>query len=316
MDIDLIGRIANIQLSKQKPLIPLLEAVINSIQSIEARKTKRGFITITIVREEVAQDTLDHTTDMRPVKSFLIEDNGVGFTAANYKSFRTSDTKTKPGAKGIGRFMWLKAFESVKIDSVFSDEGGFHQRKFDFVLSKNGVENHELRPTSSGEPITRVTLEQYKPPYQEHCPRSIHTIAERIIDHCLIYFLGKDCPQITLRDAVEKISLNKLYEDSVKGKSNTVTFNIKDEAFTMVNLRLYLSDDKQDLVHLCANDRDVKSIHLVKRIPDLKAKLYDEDQVPFRYAGYVSGNYLDENVNPERTDFFIPIEAEEDDFVW
>lgn len=201
MDIDIVGRIANIQLGKHKPLIPLFEAIINSIQSIEAQKRKTGFVTITIVREEDAQGSLDHTSDMRPVKSFVIEDNGAGFTPENYKSFRTSDTKSKPGAKGIGRFMWLKAFESVHVDSVFSDKEGYQRRKFDFVLSPKGVENHVIRPDSSGENITRVTLQQYRPAYQEHCPRSINAIADRIIDHCLIYFLGAKCPQITLRDA-------------------------------------------------------------------------------------------------------------------
>ncbi len=49
-------------------------------------------------------------------ESFSIIDNGNGFTAENYKSFRTADSslKWKKGCKGIGRFLWLKAFEKSK----------------------------------------------------------------------------------------------------------------------------------------------------------------------------------------------------------
>lgn len=111
---------------------------------------------------------------------------------------------------------------------------------------------------------------------------------------------------------VEKLSLNQLYEESVRGKSHSVEFNLKGEDFNLVNLRLYTSNEKQDYIYLCANDRAVKSIHLAKRIPDLKAKLYDENELPFRYAGYVSSSYLDENVNPERTDFSIPLDSEQE----
>ena len=51
---------------------------------------------------------------------FIVTDNGNGFDSINYQSFLEaySRLKVKKGCKGIGRFLWLKAFDSVTIDSI------------------------------------------------------------------------------------------------------------------------------------------------------------------------------------------------------
>lgn len=52
--IDLAGRVKNFDLPKTQPLIPLFEAVVNSIYAIEERKERDDFegrIDIRIVRE-------------------------------------------------------------------------------------------------------------------------------------------------------------------------------------------------------------------------------------------------------------------------
>jgi hypothetical protein len=63
-------------------------------------------------------------------------------------------------------------------------------------------------------------------------------------------------------------------------------------------------------LHFCAHGRVVESINVEKRIPDLNAKLTDEEGKHFKYAAYVSGDFLDENVNTERTDFYISKESD------
>jgi hypothetical protein len=99
MNVDLIGRISNVILGEKRPLQPLFEAVVNSIHAIQSLKIKTGRITITVGRDET-QGNLG-INDIRPVKGFTVEDNGVGFDDENYSSFTTSDTKFKQGAKGI-----------------------------------------------------------------------------------------------------------------------------------------------------------------------------------------------------------------------
>ncbi|WP_163370861.1 hypothetical protein [Endozoicomonas acroporae] len=49
-------------------------------------------------------------------KSLKATNNGVGFNDANIASFETldSDHKIDKGCRGIGRLLWLKAFDIAK----------------------------------------------------------------------------------------------------------------------------------------------------------------------------------------------------------
>lgn len=118
MKVDLVGRIKNVPLGVNRPLLPLFEAVVNSIQSIHSTGRTDGRIDILVSRDETQGHIFEVAEDTRPIIGFTITDNGRGFDNANFESFTTSDTSYKPGAKGIGRFMWLKAFDRVHVDST------------------------------------------------------------------------------------------------------------------------------------------------------------------------------------------------------
>ena len=60
--------------------------------------------------------------------------------------------------------------------------------------------------------------------------------------------------------------------------------------------------DKHEL-HLCANNREVKSFSLSNYIPNLNKKLVNNAGACYYYVGYLAGDYLDEAVNTERSDF-------------
>src|SRR4051812_5477575 len=111
MDVDLHGRVANTKLPASHCLLPVFEAVANSIQAIQDLKGERGRVDILIERD-FAQTVLrpEYKAGL-PVDSFTIADNGVGFTTEQFKSFLTSDSRHKAarGGKGVGRFLWLKA---------------------------------------------------------------------------------------------------------------------------------------------------------------------------------------------------------------
>jgi hypothetical protein len=73
-------------LPKWKPLIPLFEAVMNSIQSIkEAGARTSGNIIVDVHREGGL-----FVEDDPPVEGFTITDDGVGLTDENFDSFNTS----------------------------------------------------------------------------------------------------------------------------------------------------------------------------------------------------------------------------------
>jgi hypothetical protein len=83
----------------------------------------------------VMRTTKDGSVAEAPVQHVHVTDTGVGFTDANVESFKTGDTQYKAarGAKGIGRFMWLKAFDRVRIESVIQVDGERILRTFDFT---------------------------------------------------------------------------------------------------------------------------------------------------------------------------------------
>ena len=121
MNTDVAGRVKNVQLPAGKPLLPLFEAIINSIQAIEDTKENAGRIDIEVVRDPgLLDDAADRS--LAEITGFIVKDNGIGFDEQNYTAFTTSDTtyKAKRGGKGIGRFMWLAAFDTVDIDTVVS----------------------------------------------------------------------------------------------------------------------------------------------------------------------------------------------------
>ncbi|MEO0395987.1 MAG: ATP-binding protein, partial [Cyanobacteria bacterium P01_A01_bin.137] len=114
--ISIVGRVNNYKLrptDSSKALFPLFEAVVNSIHAIEEACREDGLIEIYIDR--ITQtNLLEDSGGLEPIEKFTIIDNGIGFNDEHFKAFLTSDTdyKLSRGGKGIGRFAWLKAFET------------------------------------------------------------------------------------------------------------------------------------------------------------------------------------------------------------
>lgn len=77
----------------------------------------------------------------RPIRGFIVSDNGEGFHDENIRSFRTLDSeyKAKLGGRGVGRLLWLKAFSQVEVVSHYRGaDGNMKQRSFEFTAA-NGV---------------------------------------------------------------------------------------------------------------------------------------------------------------------------------
>ena len=98
----------------------MFEAVVNSFQAIEEMKEHVSSPKVEIVVER-DDDVLPGVEMDSAVNGFTVTDNGIGFTEGNLDSFFTSDTQYKVGrgGKGIGRFIWLKAYECAEIESHY-----------------------------------------------------------------------------------------------------------------------------------------------------------------------------------------------------
>jgi hypothetical protein len=317
MQTDLKGRVKNTYLPVTKALLPLFEAVVNSIHAIEDANISNGCIDIFIERNQNQQILLAEHIDLQPIESFKVVDNGIGFNEEHFNSFQTSDTtlKASKGSKGIGRFLWLKAFSSVVISSTYiSKENDFYTREFNFELSDAGIVNIINHKTDLRECQTTVKLVCFDKKYQKHCPHKALTIAKKILEHCLVYFLTEDVPTVRLFDTESSVIIvNDLFKRTVKPFSNTEAFKIKSKDFEINHLKFYFSgDDTTHELHYCANNREVINEELNKSIPDLNKKLRDIDGKTFIYLAYVSSKYLDDRVNSERTDFNLINESEID----
>ena len=191
MKLDLPGKLGNTQLPRAKALLPMFEAVVNSFQAIEdaSEPVQSKRIEIFVNRDPALPEIEGE------INGFTVADNGVGFNEANLDSFFTSDTQYKVGrgGKGIGRFIWLKAFQYAEIESHYRENGNLVKRAFKFTT--DGDQPTDL-PTDSkeAEPKTTVRLVAMESPYKENCPQNLGLIGHRLIEHCLPFFLDQELP--------------------------------------------------------------------------------------------------------------------------
>lgn len=318
MKLNFQGRISNVILPFYRSLLPVFEALVNSFHALEDTGRGGGTVRIHVHRDttqERQQSLIGGRLGSRRIVGFSVEDDGIGFTRANYESFETSDTdhKKERGAKGVGRFMWLKAYDSVFVDSVFMEDGRQLRRTFTFSLDKDGIGDHKLEEVSGQKLQTTVHLRGFKDKYEEACPRLAETISERIIEHCLSYFLKPNCPEVLLVDDDEStaISLNKRYKDDVHSQTKRVIAKCKGVELAIDQVRVFAGEYSQHTIHLCANARDVQHLTLNSFIPYIPSKFKATDGSLFVYKAYVSSLFLDQRVNAERTAFDL---AKEGDF--
>jgi hypothetical protein len=290
--------------------MPLFEAVVNSIQAIE-ESGHDGEIHVRIIRDQRPM-LIEEDRSSRDIVGFEIEDDGIGFNEDNFEAFSTSDTRYKAdkGGKGVGRFVWLVAFEEVEIESTFESPQGFTTRRFKFVPRGDGIEDDQTSEAKEPRARTIIRLAGFRERFQAVAPKKMETIGAHLVEHCLEYLIRPQHPSLLLTDSSlgETIDLNDLFQKEMTHNASSATFRAGEKQFEILHVRLYSSHLKEHLLHFCANNRVVKSERLLGKIPNLAKVLHDESGNEFVYAGYLDGQLLDETVNQERTDFSLASE--------
>lgn len=307
--INLAGRIKNFNLPKNQSLIPLFEAIVNSIHAIDERKkeepTLTGEIEIRIIRDP--QTSLSGVIDNAAISSFEITDNGIGFNHDNFNSFMESDSvyKAELGGKGVGRFSWLIAFEKATVESVFKENNRYLKRAFTFSVEQNQIDDSVIAlEGTSNFCKTTVTLVNCKLPYCESIPKRGSTIAMRIIQHCLIYFVSENCPKIRLVDDHESYDLNSIFKQKIQIEENKSIIIVAGEQFELLHVKSEEGSVNGNKLYLCAHNRLVETKNLDKYIVDLDSKIYERSG--FWYIGVLRGKFLDDAVDMNRLSFNIP----------
>ena len=117
--------------------MPIVEAIVNSIDAIEERSANDGEIRVELQRNPQLIKTGED--GIAPVSSIIITDNGIGFTKVNTDSFDElfSEKNLKIGGKGFGRFTYLQYFSSTIVDSNYKDGAKWKNRSFTFFADRN-----------------------------------------------------------------------------------------------------------------------------------------------------------------------------------
>lgn len=314
MDSELQGRLRNTQLPYHAALVPLFEAVVNSIQSIEEKCDLSGEnfaqqrVDVTIIREKHGELPMGGGRKSEgAILEFEISDTGVGFTNNNWNSFNKLDSlwKIEKGCRGIGRLMWLKAFSKVEINSVFSDSGRVMRRHFVFDVSYDKDKTPVL---ASGTPPLKTTIRlcSFEQKYAAHAPKTLATISMALLEHILWYFVrDAGCPEICLREeGGESLSLFDLLDQHMSRSTKAEDFYIKDTKFTITHCKFRLTKSKNHSLGYCADGRLVKEENIKGKIPGLTSSISDAEG-EFSYTGYITGSFLDERVYEQRVGFNI-----------
>lgn len=313
LSTSLSGRLRNTSLPKSHGLLPLFEAVVNSIQSIDAfdREGTSGKIFIEISRlPQLSLPGLNGRSErgpvpQEPILSFKVTDNGAGFHDDNMASFETLDSEYKAeyGCRGVGRLLWLKAFDKVEISSSFEGpDGRLLQRDFSFTAER-GVSDLKVSESTAQTPGTALSLNGFHRDYREPSPKTALTIAKSLLEHCLWYFVRPGgCPEIILIDGEDTLSLTTLFADYMVSSADTESVRVRDRTFDLVHLRMRARAGIEPQIHWCAANRVVLEEKLAGKVPGLHGKLSDAEST-FVYSCYVTSNLLDEKVRSERTGF-------------
>jgi hypothetical protein len=301
MKLNVARKVKHYRLAKTKAYYAIIEAVSNSIDSY--RTTKQPVeISIEFFRDNTGLDFRENSQETKLYKKINIIDKGIGFDNDNYNSFNTSDSDYKEsyGGKGLGRFSWLKVFESVTIESVYKENDKYYLRKFGFARTESGIENESKKETSKKETGTVVSLISQKKSWE--IPKRLSTFCERLIECFLPLFTQKKQPKIILidKDNNEILNVNDYFSQNYKGEIGSVSFELRKQKFDLSVHKTNIGNINQLI--LFAHNRASKTIDMAKHIIDLNTTLSDIIG-EYHIVAFLKGNYLDGIVSPERDDF-------------
>jgi hypothetical protein len=316
--MDLQGRLQNTKVAAQDAFLPVFEAIVNSIHSIEDRfgvedAAEKGRIQVHVHRVQQLQvPGMVGRPPVEPVESFTVVDNGVGFTDPNVMSFETADSraKTERGGKGIGRLTWLVVFEKAEIESRFrDDEDRLRRRSFTFSPTETGISDFSDEALESEETIeTRVRLVGVRTRYQEPLRTGLEVIAERVFEHCFNYLVISNCPRVTViehrADGISELVVNERTQELAISQLEQLKVDEHDLVLRHVQQRH--ASGRKHLGHLLANDRVVSSFPLAD-VSDLGADpIRGEQGEALVHHAFVGGPALDSAVDATRTYFVLP----------
>jgi hypothetical protein len=314
MDLPVKNLVSEIDLKKSDAFLPLFECVVNSIISLKktsnvSKEDKK--IQIQIGRGDFVGKNLFE--QHKAIDSFLVIDNGEGFTENNLASFQTAYSRENKlyGCKGIGRFAILAAFEKIEISSNYIENEEWQYRELEFDLNE---EVREVKKEKSAIEKNKTSVKFsscYNTVIREGTAISVNDIANLIMEHCLIYYLCEDLPRVEIleSDGSEIVVVNDLYASLSKEKEKD--FSLEDMAFKSYIVKTEKSNNRKNhYVHYCANSRVVGVAKSLGKINSIFVYPIVDNGKSYFLNVYVVSEFLNRKVYSSRNGFAIQQEKD------
>ncbi len=248
----------------------IYEAVTNALQA-NATEIKIKFI----------QNSFDLEKTSKYIDSIVVEDNGDGFNERNTKSFREyrSTYKKHLGCKGIGRFLFLKLFDKVEIESL--------DKNIEFVI------NQDIKVSKSLEKYEKTAIKFLKP--KDKFTINYKTFKEDLKSYFLAYFkLLKDEKKSIKISICENDKVHSIVESDDIPDFKEKKFRIDSHDFKLS----YIFDFNADGYYCAGNRVVIKNSELES---NKKFRFFKDVHILY----LLSSPYLDSSVNDTRDDFNI-----------
>ena len=271
---------------------PLYEAIVNSLDA----KATNSEISIkdTIIKDE-------NKNDINVINGFEIVDDGDGFTEKNVDSFfEMLSEKKEEGKLGSGRFIWLKVFDKIIIESKLPNK----TIKINFCKCFKDITYNEVEE-SNVKKETKIIFNNVNVAYQDKRPINNvawikNKIEESILPKLLLLKKSNKKFYITIDKlaAIDQGNLPILQEEEFEVKSNSFK---KKEKFKLF-YKIKRQDDNKQLNYYVAHGRLVKSFTSelkINKLPDKASSIM-----------LLCSSYLDKHINDDRNNFTIDMNNE------
>lgn len=239
-----------------------------------------------------------------------ITDNGDGLTDENYKSFSKYRTEFKKalGCKGVGRFVFLKVYESANYTSKITSIQEQRTINFDINFDTEHLqkETTEVLENETEILLNKLTKQYYVNDNQRKQDRRIeldlHKIRQKVLMNLIptLFFYKQNGTNITIDfvDEFHSLSVHITPEDVPDFLKKPFEVKNSDGNVFKFLLNYKIENINGSLnAYYCANNRTV-------------CQFEDKDfkiSMPYGYSGFMllESEYFNKTVNNERNDFDI-----------
>ena len=247
----------------------LFEAITNSLQA-NATEININFL----------HSTLNVEDTKKSIEKITIEDNGDGFTEENTESFQKyrSAHKRHLGAKGTGRFLYLKIFKQIYIESL--------NKKIEFMIDR------DIKVSKVDDFLDKTILFLNRP--KNIFRVDFKSFEQKIRDHFVAYF--------------------KLLDDEVKIKvyeNNIEIFEISSKEIPTFETKIFKIHQHEFILSYVFESQYIKEYdgfycageRVVIKNSNLDSKKRLKNFYGMNIVYLLSSEYLNSNTNETRDDF-------------